>query len=58
MTEKQKLAEALHIMPIGDLRDHSDDKKCWCNPVYDDGLYIHNAMDGREKFETGERKYS
>ena len=49
-----------HIYPTDDLRDHESSANCWCKPQSDenDRLFIHNSMDGREKFETGERKYS
>ena len=50
--------ETLHTMPLNDLRDHEALSSCWCKPSYDEGLFIHNSMDGREKFETGERKPS
>lgn len=47
-------------MPVNDLRDHrvEDDKQCWCKPYDDGGVVVHNNMDGREKYETGERKLS
>jgi hypothetical protein len=32
--------------------------RCWCRPEDDDGVIVHNSMDGREKYETGERKAS
>lgn len=49
-----------HVVPIDDLREHSTDidKPCWCKPREDDGVMVHNSMDGREKYETGERKPS
>lgn len=47
-----------HVLPINDLREHDETSQCWCKPIYDEGIYIHNSMDGREKFETGERKMS
>jgi hypothetical protein len=50
-----------HVVPIDDLREHStdSDKPCWCKPEEEeDGVIVHNSMDGREKFETGERKMS
>lgn len=47
-----------HVLPVNDLREHAESADCWCNPDFDEGVYIHNSMDGREKFETGERKYS
>jgi hypothetical protein len=51
---------ALHVVPIDDLREHStdSDKPCWCKPEIEGRLIIHNSMDGREQFETGERKAS
>jgi len=50
----------LHVVPVNDLREHSTDSDvtCWCNPATEDGVIVHNSMDGREKFETGERKPS
>ena len=48
-----------HVVPVGDLRDHDTDKPCWCKAIEDEnGVVVHNSMDGREKFETGERKPS
>lgn len=48
-----------HVYPINDLRHHElDGEKCWCKPQEEDGVIIHNSMDGREKYETGERKTS
>lgn len=43
---------------MNDLREHEPSMQCWCGPTEDretDGLFIHHSMDGREKFETGER---
>lgn len=56
----------IHVFPIDDLRPHVLTPHCWCKPVLDednDGtepvfLWVHNALDEREKFETGERKPS
>lgn len=48
-----------HILPIDDLRDHEPSKDCWCHPTLDDEteeFYIHHSMDGRELYESGERK--
>ena len=44
-----------HIVPLNDLRDHETNGSCWCKPTLDDGVWLHNSMDGREAFETGER---
>jgi len=49
----------IHVVPLGDLREHESSKDCWCSPTQDDEwseVWVHNSMDGREKFETGERK--
>jgi len=48
-----------HIYPVNDLREHETEScSCWCNPEYDeeDDLFIHNALDQREKYESGELK--
>ena len=53
--------EKWHIVPHDDLREHitCSVRTCWCRPVEnDDGVIVHNSMDGREAFETGERKPS
>ena len=52
-----------HIVPIDDLREHEESVDCWCQPellddVYLDSVYLHPSMDGREAFESGERKMS
>jgi|Laugrespbdmm15sd_2_1035082.scaffolds.fasta_scaffold12957_6 hypothetical protein len=52
-----------HIVPLNDLRDHEESVDCWCQPElldddYADCVYLHPAMDGREAFESGERKMS
>ncbi len=50
-----------HVYPMNDLREHDTElerRTCWCNPEYDEefDVVIHNAMDQREKYETGELK--
>jgi len=47
-----------HIIPIGDTREHVLRADCWCDPRldYEDCIATHNSNDGREQFETGERK--
>ena len=43
-----------HVVPCGDLKRHQLDPVCWCNPTVDeDGLVIHNTVDGREEYEQG-----
>jgi hypothetical protein len=42
------------VFPIDDLREHDpDDQKCWCRPRWDEGILVHNSMDGREAYEEG-----
>ena len=56
--------QIFHVVPRNDLREHDCNRmECWCRPTLndeEDGGYIvvHNSMDGREYFETGERKAS
>jgi hypothetical protein len=57
------MTPALHIIPMDDLRDHEPSADCWCRPTLDDDfedeggdVYLHHALDGRELYESGERK--
>lgn len=48
-----------HIIPLDDLRDHIDSEDCWCGPQEvddecDEVVFVHNSMDGRERYESGE----
>jgi hypothetical protein len=45
----------IHVLPVNDLREHVETVDCWCGPSVDDGVCVHNAMDEREKFESGQR---
>lgn len=53
-----------HVVPLNDLREHQANGSCFCKPtldvadVYGPGVWVHNSMDGREAFETGERQPS
>lgn len=47
-----------HVMPLKDLREHVVSEGCWCGPVEDEGVMVHNSMDGREAYERGERLVS
>lgn len=52
------MTEPYHVVPVNDLREHRTEG-CWCRPRETaEGVIVHNSMDGREKFETGERKVS
>jgi hypothetical protein len=52
-----------HNFPIEDLKEHvlvvvNGKSLCWCHPEETDvGVWTHNALDQREKYETGELKY-
>ena len=51
----------VHVMPLGDLRDHSAEIGCWCHPTPDEdseAVIVHHSADQREAFERGERKPS
>ncbi len=57
------MSEVYHVIPQNDLRDHCGaGTSCWCLPSVEDHdgycVVVHNSMDGREKYETGERKPS
>lgn len=57
------MAEAVHVYPLGDLREHViDGTPCWCAPETLDEpsgfVIVHRALDGREAYESGERKPS
>jgi hypothetical protein len=49
--------EENHVYPVNDLREHTV-AECWCNPVDDDGIMVHNSLDGREMYEREERRKS
>lgn len=47
------------VIPQGDIKEHEMYPGCSCRPVQDEinlNLWIHNSFDGREAYETGERK--
>ena len=51
----------VHVIPLDDLKEHEQDICCWCTPTCsarDKDVIVHNAADGREQFETGERLMS
>ena len=59
MTGCSEPLSALHVIPLNDLREHEVKVGCWCHPTEDDttpDLWIHHALDGRERYETGELK--
>lgn len=42
-----------HVVPMGDLKEHTPTPDCWCYPTLDleaEGMvYIHHSLDGRER---------
>ena len=56
------MTERRHVYPLSDLREHVTDYRggyrCWCQPVVEETeggeVVIHHALDGREKYQTGE----
>lgn len=50
-------AEAVHVVPLNDLREHEAIKDCWCKPTEDavDDVWVHHSMDKREEFEEGRK---
>lgn len=49
------LSNPPEVVPIDDLREHEEGSCCWCRPLDDDGVIVHNSMDRREEFERGAR---
>lgn len=48
--------EEMHIIPVADLIDHTEDEECVCVPQITDlgegqCMYTHVSLDGREKNE-------
>ena len=43
------------VTPIDDLRTHEEGLSCWCKPVLDDEVIVHNTLDGREAYENGRK---
>jgi len=41
----------IHIYPINDLKEHKLDEFCECDPVFEDGVWIHSSFSGREYIE-------
>lgn len=61
MLEDGRVPVRVHVVPVGDLRDHDAAPTCWCRPQQDDEqplVWTHNSLDGREAFEADERALS
>lgn len=58
MTDQLATKEMVHVMPVGDFREHEESARCWCKPQPDaeePTVLIHNALDGRESYEQGRK---
>lgn len=57
-----RFMDSTHLIPMDDIDDHELHIECKCSPEIgegrQEGLIIHHSFDGREPFETGERKVS
>lgn len=46
---------AIHVIPLNDLKEHTEDSTCECVPqlIVESGemIFIHNSYDGRELLE-------
>jgi hypothetical protein len=54
-----EMTEAVHVVPINDLREHTPRPDCWCNPTEDNewpDVWVHHSMDKREAYEQGRKK--
>ena len=51
--------ERFHVLPVNDIKEHTESEDCACNPKIESGINIngewavivHNAFDGREHVE-------
>lgn len=47
----------LHTMPYMDIQPHRPSMTCPCDyEVNEDGVVMHTSHDGREAYETGQRR--
>lgn len=52
--------DKFHVIPLHDSLPHLSSEHCWCRPAQDieDPILTHHAADGREQYESGERRVS
>lgn len=53
--EELKECMKYHVLPIGDVYEHTEDVNCWCAPRNEEDIIIHNSFDRREEFENGRK---
>lgn len=39
------------VIPNNDLKEHYGYEECWCHPFKDGDVLVHNAADGRTRYE-------
>lgn len=52
------MKQAIHVMPVNDLREHETSLQCWCVPTPEEDnplVVVHNSMDQRESYEQGRK---
>lgn len=53
--ERCGTAADVHVVPVKDLREHTETRDCWCHPdlvnEWRTVVVVHNALDGRELVE-------
>jgi hypothetical protein len=55
--ESNEVPPTFHRVPMNDDRRHNCRSHCFCKPeLNQNGVWIHNAFDGREDYEEGYRK--
>ena len=38
-----------HVVPLNDTVVHYVSEECWCEPDYEDDIWVHHAHDGRDR---------
>ena len=53
------MSDTWHVMPLNDLKEHTDTEDCWCGPDVDyvgvGTIVTHHAADDRESYEQGRK---
>jgi hypothetical protein len=59
MTSDQWASDGFTVWPLDDIQQHDlDNPDCSCGTFFEGHILVHNAFDGREQYERGERKVS
>lgn len=53
------MSDTWHVVPLNDLKEHTDTEECWCRPDVDyvgvGTIVTHHAADDRESYEQGRK---